>query len=171
MQKKRIIHYFILLTLCLSLTQCKKSLLDVNPTIPISTLDDYYQNETEAINAVNATYTPLSAIYNGSAWHIGDIMSDDSDLGGGGGGDGTETAELDNFTVTSFNPIVSLMWAQCYFGILRANLVIDKVPQVPVMTASIRKRSIGEGHYLRALYYYHLVRVLVMCLYTLTLLM
>jgi len=159
MQKKRIIHYFILLTLCLSLTQCKKSLLDVNPTIPISTLDDYYQNETEAINAVNATYTPLSALYNGSAWHIGDIMSDDTDLGGGGGGDGTETAELDNFTVTSFNPIVSLMWAQCYFGILRANLVIDKVPQVPVMTASIRKRSIGEGHYLRALYYYHLVRV------------
>lgn len=148
----------LLLMLSLSLVQCKKSLLDVEPTIPISTLDDYYQNESEAVKAVNATYTPLSAIYNGSAWHIGDIMSDDTDLGGGGGGDGLETAELDDFTVTSFNPIVKLMWAQCYFGILRANLVVEKVPQVPVMTESVRKRSIGEAKYLRALYYYHLVR-------------
>lgn len=155
----KILNIVLLVMLSLALVQCKKSLLDVSPTIPISTLNDYYQNEAEAVNAVNATYTPLSAIYNGSAWHLGDIMSDDTDLGGGGGGDGTETAELDNFTVTSFNPIINLMWAQCYFGILRANLVIEKVPQVPVMTPAIRKRSLGEGHYLRALYYYHLVRV------------
>lgn len=152
-------NLLILFLLSLSLTQCTKNPMDVAPTIPISTLDDYYKNETEAINAVNATYTPLSAIYNGSAWHIGDIMSDDADLGGGGGGDGDETAELDNFNVTSFNPIINLMWAQCYFGILRANLVVEKVPQVPVMTEAIRKRSIGEGKFLRALYYYHLVRV------------
>jgi hypothetical protein len=86
-------------------------------------------------------------------------MSDDTDLGGGGGGDGLETAELDNFNVTPFNPIINLMWAQCYFGILRANLVIDRVPQVPVMSPAVRNRSLGEGRFLRALYYYHLVRV------------
>jgi hypothetical protein len=51
------------------------------------------------------------------------------------------------------------MWAQCYFGILRANLVIDRVPQVPVMSPAVRNRSLGEGRFLRALYYYHLVRV------------
>jgi hypothetical protein len=118
-------------------TQCKKDLLTIDPTIPISSVDNFYKNESEAILAVNATYTPLSAIYNGAAWHIGDIMSDDADLGGGGGGDGLETAELDNFTVTPFNPIINLMWAQCYFGILRANLVIDRVPKVPVMTDAI----------------------------------
>ena len=152
-------NFIILFAVCISLTQCKKSLLEVDPTLPISTLDDYYQTEREAVIATNAAYTPLSAIYNGSAWHLGDIMSDDADLGGGGGGDGTETAELDNFTVTSFNPIISLMWAQCYFGILRTNLIIEKVPQVPVMTESVRRRSMGEGRFLRALYYYHLVRV------------
>jgi len=156
---KHIKSTLLVLALAFAMTACKKSSLDVEPTIPISTLNDYYKNETEAINAVNATYTPLSAIYNGSAWHLGDIMSDDADLGGGGGGDGLETAELDDFTVTPFNPIINLMWAQCYFGILRANLVVEKVPQVPVMTESIRKRSIGEGKFLRALYYYHLVRL------------
>ncbi len=140
-------------------TQCKKSLLSIDPTIPLNTVDNYYKTEAEAINAVNATYTPLSAIYNGAAWHIGDIMSDDTDLGGGGGGDGLETAELDNFTVTSFNPIVNLLWAQCYFGILRANLVIDRVPLVPNISTTLKNRSVGEGKFLRALYYYNLVRV------------
>ena len=159
MNKIMIKNLMIGLLLCLTLTQCKKSLMEVDPTIPISTLDDYYQNENQLVNAVNATYTPLSALYNGSAWHIGDIMSDDADLGGGGGGDGTETAELDNFSVTSFNPIIKLMWAQCYFGILRANLVVVKAPQVPAASESIKRRSIGEAKFLRALYYYHLVRV------------
>jgi hypothetical protein len=149
----------VLCAASLLFTQCRKNILEVEPTIPISTLDDYYQSEANAVKAVNAAYTPLSAIYNGAAWHIGDIMSDDADLGGGGGGDGDETAELDNFTITSFNPIVNLMWAQCYFGILRTNLVVEKVPQIPVMSAEIRKRSIGEAKFLRALYYYHLVRV------------
>lgn len=149
----------VLFFVSLLLVQCTKDPLTVDPAIPISTLDDFYQTEEEAIRAVNATYTPLSAIYNGAAWHIGDIMSDDTELGGGGGGDGLETAELDDFTVTPFNPIVNLMWAQCYFGILRSNLVIERVPQVPVITDAIRKRSIGEAKFLRALYYFHLVRV------------
>ena len=138
---------------------CKKDLLEVTPQIPISSVDNYFQNQNQAILAVNAVYTPLSAIYNGAAWHFGDIMSDDTDLGGGGGGDGLETADLDNFTLTSFNPIVNLMWAQCYFGISRANLVETRVPTVPGITEAIKKRSMGEAHFLRALYYYHLVRL------------
>jgi starch-binding outer membrane protein, SusD/RagB family len=152
-------RFLILFSAALFFTQCKKSLLTVEPTIPLITVDNYYKNEVEAVNGVNATYTPLSAIYNGAAWHIGDIMSDDADLGGGGGGDGLETAELDNFNVTSFNPVINTLWAQCYYGVLRANLVIERVPLVPVMSDAVRKRSIGEGRYLRALYYYHLVRV------------
>ena len=157
--KNIMIKSFIFLGAILLFTQCKKSLLSIDPTIPLSSVDNYYSNETEAVNAVNAAYTPLSAIYNGAAWHIGDIMSDDADLGGGGGGDGLETAELDNFNVTSFNPIINLMWAQCYFGILRTNLVIQKTEAVPGITPAVKNRSLGEGRFLRALYYYHLARV------------
>lgn len=139
--------------------QCKKSLLEIDQTIPTRTVENYYQTETEALTAVIATYTPLQAMYNGAAWHIGDIMSDDCDLGGGGGGDGLETAALDNFTMDAFNPIVSLMWSQCYFGIYRANLVLEKIPLVPVMNEEIRNRSLAEAKFLRALYYFHLVRL------------
>ena len=138
---------------------CSKEKLSIDPTIPIVSIDNYYQNEQEAVIATNAVYTPLSTIYNGAAWHLGDIMSDDADLGGGGGGDGAETAELDNFTLNAFNPIINIIWAQSYFGILRANLVIERVPQVAAMSEAVRKRCIGEGRFLRALYYYHLVRL------------
>ena len=89
--------------------QCKKSLLTETPTIPQVTIENYYKTEKEIVTAVNAVYTPLSAIYSGAAWHLGDIMSDDADLGGGGGGDGAETAELDNFSMSSFNPIIQIM--------------------------------------------------------------
>lgn len=159
MNIKFVKRLILIVAIGVSFSQCKKSLLNIEPTIPISSVDNYYQNETEAVAAVNAAYTPLSAIYNGAAWHLGDIMSDDADLGGGGGGDGIETAELDNFNMNSFNPIINLMWAQCYYGVLRSNLVLDRVPLVPVMTESVRKRSLGEARFLRALYYYHLVRL------------
>ncbi len=149
----------ILLLVAIFFTQCKKSLLTIDPTIPLNTVDNYYKTQTEVVTAVNAVYTPLSAIYSGAAWHLGDIMSDDADLGGGGGGDGAETAELDNFSLTSFNPIIQIIWAQCYFGILRANLVVEKAPLVSSMTPAIRNRSIGEAKFLRALYYFHLVRL------------
>jgi starch-binding outer membrane protein, SusD/RagB family len=149
----------VLFFVCILFTQCKKSLLTVDPTIPLITVDNYYKTETEIVTAVNAVYTPISTIYSGAAWHLGDIMSDDADLGGGGGGDGAETAELDNFSMTSFNPIIQIMWAQCYFGILRANLVVERTPLVAVMNPAIRSRSIGEAKFLRALYYLHLVRL------------
>jgi starch-binding outer membrane protein, SusD/RagB family len=157
--KRKLFHLLLLLSIAVFFTRCKESRLEIPPAIPISSLDNYYSNEVEAVAGVNAAYTPLSAVYNGAAWHIGDIMSDDADLGGGGGGDGLETAELDNFSVTSFNPIINTLWAQSYYGVLRANIVIDRIPKVPVMTESVRKRSIGEGHFLRALYYFQLVRV------------
>lgn len=159
MKKIFLNQFSLLFILLLFFVQCKKSLLTETPTIPQVTIENFYKTEKEIITAVNATYTPLSAIYSGAAWHLGDIMSDDADLGGGGGGDGAETAELDNFSLTSFNPIIQIMWAQCYFGILRANLVVEKTPLVAVMTPAIRNRSIGEAKFLRALYYFHLVRL------------
>lgn len=81
-----------LLMMAAILFGCSKKDLTIEPTIPLSTVDNYFQTEAQAIAGINSVYTPLSAIYNGAAWHIGDIMSDDTDLGGGGGGDGLETA-------------------------------------------------------------------------------
>jgi starch-binding outer membrane protein, SusD/RagB family len=128
------------LVACLAITGCGKDFLTVEP---------------------NAVYVPMLEFYNVAGWAFGDVMSDDTDLGGGGGGDGAELLELDNFSMTSQNPVVLIAWASSYRGIQRANLVIEKVPNVAASEIDeiIKNRCIGEAHFLRALYYFNLVRL------------
>lgn len=142
----------------LVLSGCGSDYLTVEPNNLVTT-DNYYQTEADGVSAVNAIYTPLQALYNGAAWHIGDIMSDDTDLGGGGGGDGSETLELDNFTLTSQNPIIKQYFQQCYIGIERANIALDKIPGIAEMSTTVKNRSLGEAQFLRAFYYFQLVRL------------
>jgi hypothetical protein len=155
--KKFLLYGFATLWLLIA-SSCGEDFLDIRPNDTL-TIENFYGNQTEAVASVTAIYQALQPIYNGAAWHIGDIMSDNTDLGGGGGGDGLETLELDNFTLTSFNPIVRLIWQQCYIGIQRANIAVDRVPDVPDMSTTIRNRSLGEAHFLRGFYYYQLVRL------------
>ena len=139
-------------------TSCKKEFLDLKPNNSV-TDENFYQSETDAIRAANACYSPLQGLYNGAAWQIIDIMSDDADKGGGGASDAAEINELDNFSLNSFNPRINTYYVQCYLGVQRANLVIEKVPKIEVMNKTIRDRCKGEAHFLRAFYYYMLVRL------------
>lgn len=155
---KLLLGSVLLAALLFGASGCSKAYLDVQPNNIITT-ENFYRTQEDAIAAVTSAYTPIQGMYNGSAWHIGDIMSDDTDLGGGGGGDGIETAELDNFTLTPFNPIVNIIWSQAYQGIFRSNIVLEKVPAIAGMSESVRTRVLGEAHFLRAFYYFQLVRL------------
>jgi hypothetical protein len=86
-------------------------------------------------------------------------MSDDTDKGGGGANDGVEVYELDNFTLSSFNPMVNTYYVQNYLGVQRANIVLQKVPQITEISPSVKSRSLGEAYFLRGFYYYMLVRL------------
>jgi hypothetical protein len=140
------------------LVSCKKDFLDQTPNNAI-TDENYYQTEADAIKAVNAIYTPAMGLYNGGGWQILDIMTDDTDKGGGGANDGVEVYELDNFTLNSFNPMIATYYGQCYQGIQRSSIVLDKVPGIQGMSENIRKRCLGEAYFLRGYYYFMLVRL------------
>lgn len=140
------------------LVSCKKDFLDQTPNNAI-TDENYYRTEADAVKAVNAAYTPAMGLYNGGGWQILDVMTDDTDKGGGGANDGVEVYELDNFTLNSFNPMVSTYYGQCYQGIQRANIVLDKVPGIMGMSETVRKRCLGEARFLRGYYYFMLVRL------------
>jgi hypothetical protein len=142
----------------LTVSACKESFLDLDPNNAI-TDQNFYQTQTDAIRAVNATYTPLQGLYNGAAWQILDIMSDDTDKGGGGANDGVEVYELDNFTLTSFNPMINTYYVQNYLGVQRANIVLDKVPAISEISSSVKSRCLGEAYFLRGYYYFMLVRL------------
>ncbi|MGI4864300.1 MAG: RagB/SusD family nutrient uptake outer membrane protein [Janthinobacterium lividum] len=138
---------------------CGEKFLDLKPTDSITT-DNFYQTESDAIQAVTACYAQLNrgGQYNYALWGIGEIMSDNSFTGGGGGGDGAEEIQLDFFNIPSSNPMTTRLWNGCYVGIGACNLVLQKVPGIATMDATVRKRCLGEAQFLRAKYYFDLVR-------------
>ena len=147
----------LLLTLGL-LSGCGKTFLDEAPTDQVTDAN-FYKTASDAIQAVTAVYSELGkgGQYNYALWGIGDIGSDLSTTGGGGGGDGLEQQQLDNFNIPATNPLTSRLWGGCYVGIGRANIVLQKVPTMQIDPA-LQRRSIGEAEFLRAKYYFDLVR-------------
>ena len=59
---------------------------------------------------------------------------------------------------TSTHPRVTTPWTPLYQVVTRANLVIDKVPQIQ-MPAARTAQVVGEAKFLRALAYFYLVRL------------
>jgi hypothetical protein len=138
---------------------CGEKYLDLKPTDTITT-ESFYQTESDAIQATTACYAQLNrgGQYNYALWGIGEIMSDNSFTGGGGGGDGAEEIQLDFFNIPSSNPMTTRLWNGSYVGIGSCNLVLQKVPGIANMDATLRKRCLGEAQFLRAKYYFDLVR-------------
>ncbi|RZK38578.1 MAG: hypothetical protein EOO57_04020 [Hymenobacter sp.] len=99
---KRIGTASLLLGLLLSGGGCTKDYLDIKPTDSV-TSGNFYQTQTDAIQATNAAYSQLqqNGMFNYSLWGIGDVMSDNSFLGGGGAADGIEFQQLDGFNIAT----------------------------------------------------------------------
>ncbi|MCB2406511.1 RagB/SusD family nutrient uptake outer membrane protein [Hymenobacter lucidus] len=147
----------LLLTLGL-LSGCGEKFLEEAPTDQVTDAN-FYKTTTDAIQATNAIYSELGKAgqYNSALWGIGDIGSDLSTTGGGGGGDGLEQQQLDNFNIPTTNTLTTRLWGSCFVGIGRANIVLEKVPGMSIDPA-IQKRCLGEAEFLRAKYYFDLVR-------------
>jgi len=128
-------------------------------------LEDFFTSGQTAIQSVNAAYVPLAWEFNNtyfSEWFIGDIVSDDALKGGQGITDMAAAYDLENFKVQANNSLLLEFYRAQYQGISRCNLVLDQVPAMEVdesLSQELKDRLIGEAKFLRALYYYRLVRV------------
>ena len=156
---KSILFPLVSVSLLGLLAGCGEKFLDAAPRDSVTT-ENFYRTESDAVQATNAVYSELKGAgqYNKALWGIGDIMSDNSNTGGSGGNDGTYAQELDNFNIPSSNDLITRLWGGCYVGIGRANLVLERVPAIS-MSANIKQRCLGEANFLRAKYYFDLVRV------------
>ncbi|WP_232830190.1 RagB/SusD family nutrient uptake outer membrane protein [Lewinella sp. IMCC34191] len=123
------------------------------------TLENFFQNEEQAVQSVNAVYNQLRQWSTHVFSFIGmtDIVSDDSDKGSLVS-DGFFLEEVDRFTHTATNVAPGTVWEGYYTGVFRANLAITRIPEVPEMDEDLRQRLIGEASFLRAYYYFNLVR-------------
>jgi hypothetical protein len=152
----KVIQYICIALIVMAFGSCKKY-LDKVPLDSVNT-SNFFQDSADAINAVNACYQPMQRpkLYNLRMW-TSDIYAGNSVTGGGGGSDGIETIEEANFTTDASNAGVLDLYRGPYPGILYCNLVIQNVPGIN-MDSSLKNRIIGEAKFLRANYYFILVR-------------
>ncbi|MCK9207907.1 MAG: RagB/SusD family nutrient uptake outer membrane protein [Salinivirgaceae bacterium] len=148
---------FSLLFLTAFIFSCQDDFLDKAPLDSINT-DNYPKTAEDVITIVNGAYQPLQwpKLFNMRMWTT-DIFAGNSIVGAGGGSDGIETQDLANFVTSSDNQGVLDLWRGPWPGILRCNIILRDVPGLDIDT-EIKNRSLGEAYFLRANYYFILVR-------------
>lgn len=114
--------------------------------------------EDDALLATNAVYSSLrNWFYNSGGFPILDIMSDDAHKGSNVNDAIATVGAYDKFQITTTQDGLDRWWATLYEGIKRANVVIEKVPSI-TMDESLKQNYIAEAKFLRALFYFDLVR-------------
>ncbi len=145
----------------LSLTACTDFLKE-SPEAFISE-EQYYKTQADAINAVNAVYfllnsggssvqTPYNTLFNTGM----NMAGDDEDPGPGA--TNPDVRSLAVLAHSSTNLRVYELWQQHYAAIKKANVALEKIPAIS-FDATLKARLLGEAKFLRALYYFNLVRL------------
>ena len=153
------------ITICLLplLAGCNDWLREDGPMT--NRVEDFFTSAQTAVQVVNAAYVPLMWEYQStyySEFFFGDVLSDDALKGGQNISDMADAYDLENFKAISNNTMVLDYYRAQYQGIARANLALEQVPAMELdetLTKDLRDRLIGEASFVRAYYYFRLVRL------------
>ena len=158
--KKTIISLSVLV---LALASCEKWLTEDGPMV--NRVSDYFTSAETAQQVATGVYTPLMWEYQDGyfpEWYFGDIASDDALKGGQNVADGPDLYDIDNFKVVANNGIILQFYRAQYQGIGRANLAIEQIAGMETddsLTPELKARFLAEAKFLRAYYYFRLVRL------------
>jgi hypothetical protein len=142
----------------LMITSCSEEFLEVDPS-GLNVETNYYRNESEAFAGLVGVYDMVRKNSGGFENMITmfNAGSDDQFAGGGSSSDGAGIQSFSNYTINT-NTIPRSFWSDYYRGIYRANLMLVKLPGVP-MDETTKARFTSEAKVLRAYYYFNLVRM------------
>ncbi|PWV47698.1 RagB/SusD family nutrient uptake outer membrane protein [Chitinophaga sp. S165] len=157
--KTRQIPYIVAMAMGINLAAgCSDKFLEVKP-IGTNLEANYYRDATEAFNGLIAVYDVLGYQTN-YVTKVGamDAGSDDHLAGGGGPGDVSEFQVFSKYSLAPDQGPQEQLWRKGYSGIFRANTMLAKLPGVP-MDENLKKRFVAETKFLRAFYYFDLVRL------------
>src|SRR4030095_10308622 len=145
----------MLILVITSIIACTKD-LDVtdqtNPT-PLA----YFETAAELQNGVNSIYSTLRAAeLVGREWFFTHDMRGGECATGGPQLEQPRAELLSQTTPNPGNSVMTNVWNGCYQMINRANVVLQKAPDITDNPA-LRDRLIGEAQFLRGWAYYELV--------------
>lgn len=151
---KFIQQFTSLLMIVLLSTACSK-FVDYNPHEDFQiTSDDYLKTADDYSKMVIGVYSPMQWIYANNV--IGDIASDNSVSGGENATDVIGFQQIDDYTTTTTNSYLTEAWKSCYEGINRANYLHENKAKLDFVG---KEALYGEVYFLRAYYYFELVRM------------
>lgn len=145
------------IVLALTVSSCQDN-LNVRPRENIAELD-FLNNPENAKQLVNGVYNKnLEYGTYGFSWiGITSITSDDADKGSTAGDSGSDKNKLDALEFISSSTSFEDVWKARYQGIGRANKALFYLEKLDIDEA-LKSRYIGEVKFLRALWYFDLVR-------------
>ncbi|PKA99623.1 putative outer membrane starch-binding protein [Flavobacteriaceae bacterium MAR_2009_75] len=149
---------YLMLALSFIAISCSDSFLDEADVFRELDENTFYSTEADAISAVNAVYGPLNelGLFQRFYMYIAHFTGETALT------NGTNPNEQ-VYVNFNFNPasgdLIPRAWSDCYKGINRANQVIDKVPGIEAPNQDILNRVLGEAKFLRAFYYFELVKL------------
>src|ERR1044071_9196960 len=123
------------------------------------TQDTYFTQPKHAESIVNAIYADLRSTtgggFNGAPWMMLEFATGlaNTDLG-----QAQNSINIRNLANNSDNSYGGTYWTSSYKGIANANLAIKNIPNI-TMDESQKTKLLGEARFLRAYYYYNLVRI------------
>jgi hypothetical protein len=137
-------------------SSCSDDKLELEPEGVVAE-SNYYQNETQAYSGLIAVYDVMKKQSGGFENMISMLNagSDDHFAGGGGATDGTGIHSFSDYSISGAT-IPASYWNDFYQGIFRANVLLQKLPNVP-MADNTKARFAAEAKALRAFYYFQLV--------------
>jgi len=143
------------------------NLLDLNPiTEELET--NYYKNESECFSGLVSVYdvlqwgalnTPGSGAGSIPFEWISEVLADHCYAGGDNATDGATMERFNRGTLNGDVVNVRSLWRKYYSGIYRANLLLEKLPDAQFTKESNRERFTAEAKFLRAYFYFDLVRL------------
>jgi len=155
----QVLPIFIGVFLTTSLTSCKKW-IDYDPKEDFQITErNYLSSESDYRTMTVSVYTPMQWLCRAPL--IGDIATNDAASGGENASDVLALQQIDDFTHTPVNNILTELWQEAFEGINRANYMHQYKQTNPAgksVDFAGKEALYGEVYFLRAYYYFHLVR-------------
>ncbi|MDR1379938.1 MAG: RagB/SusD family nutrient uptake outer membrane protein [Tannerella sp.] len=159
---KKIHQIYLIAILFSGVTASCHDELNVEPHTFVSD-DIYYKTESQIQSAVNGVYNKLQDLYNGgdgSLYALTEMRADNTafqyyDLDRGI----QQREEINDFLMTATNLYSRYTWDNLWNAIQQSNVVIDHIDNATYNNPDKKGQYEGEARFLRALLYFHLVRL------------
>jgi hypothetical protein len=147
-------RYIIALLFLLSISTGCEKFVDYSPKEDyLITADDYLKTTEDYQKMVIGCYSPLQWLW--ATPVIGDIASDNSVSGGENATDQIGFQQIDDYQIVANNGNLTEIWKSCYEGINRVNYLEENKAK---LNFTGKDALYGEIYFLRAYYYFELVR-------------